>query len=145
MLKVFHFFHSADTLCALLYSLTFVFFIYRWNQDIANTGIDSSTEFTPKKFPFIKVCFHNLFASNPLSIKDGKKLKKKMLGYVNFQLLLQLSIPRVRKLKTFNPFQTTVPILYPPITLAENLWFSNLIRGYRNGTLAWNGLLSLAK
>ena len=52
-------------------------FIYRGNQDIAYTGIDSNTEFTPKRFPFIKVCFHNLFASNLLRKKDGKKLKKK--------------------------------------------------------------------
>ena len=41
---------------------------------------------------------------------------------------------------TFNPFQANVPFLYP-LKTSENLWFSEVFRGYRKGTLAWNGLI----
>ena len=37
-----------------------------------------------------------------------------------------------------NPFQANVPFLYP-LKTSENLWFSDVSRGYRKGTLAWNG------
>ena len=36
-----------------------------------------------------------------------------------------------------NPFQVNVSFICPP----ENVWFSDVSRGYRNGALAWNGLL----
>ena len=39
----------------------------------------------------------------------------------------------------FNPFQANVPFLYP-LKMSENLWSSDGFRGYRKGTLAWNGL-----
>ena len=39
----------------------------------------------------------------------------------------------------FNPFQATGPFLYP-LKTSENRRFSNVSRGYRNGTLASNGL-----
>ena len=38
-----------------------------------------------------------------------------------------------------NPFQANVPYLYP-LKTSGNLWFSDVFRGYRKGTLAWNGL-----
>ena len=34
-----------------------------------------------------------------------------------------------------NPFQANVPFLYP-LKTSENLWFSDVFRGYRKGTLA---------
>ena len=36
-----------------------------------------------------------------------------------------------------NPFQVNVSFICPP----ENVWFSDVFRGYRNGALAWYGLL----
>ena len=40
---------------------------------------------------------------------------------------------------TLNPFLVNVLFLHP-LKTSENLWFSNIFRGYRNGTLLWNGL-----
>ena len=40
---------------------------------------------------------------------------------------------------TFNPFQANVPCLYT-LKTSQNLWFSDVFRGYGNGALAWNGL-----
>ena len=45
----------------------------------------------------------------------------------------------IRIFVNINPFHTNVPFLYPLKTL-ENLWFSDVFRGYRNGTLAWKVL-----
>ena len=39
-----------------------------------------------------------------------------------------------------NPFQANIPILYP-LKTTENLYFSGIFRGYKMGTLAWNGLI----
>ena len=39
----------------------------------------------------------------------------------------------------FYPFHANVPFLYS-LNTSENLCFSEVFRGYRNGTLAWNGL-----
>ena len=39
-------------------------------------------------------------------------------------------------LKIFNPFLASV-VSVPP----ENLWFSDVFRGCRNGALAWNGFI----
>ena len=52
-------------------------------------------------------------------------------GKVDFQVVSYNS--------NFNPFQPNVPFLFP-LKTSENLWFSNIFRGYRNGTLALNGL-----
>ena len=41
--------------------------------------------------------------------------------------------------KQCNPFQANIPFLYP-LKVSENLWFSRVFRGYRNGILAWNRL-----
>ena len=38
-----------------------------------------------------------------------------------------------------NPFSTNVPLLYP-LKTSENLWFSDVFRGYGSGTLVENGL-----
>ena len=38
-------------------------------------------------------------------------------------------------LKMFNPFDATVPILYPLKTF-ENLWFSDVFRKYKEKTLS---------
>ena len=40
---------------------------------------------------------------------------------------------------TFNPLHAPVPFLYP-LKISENQRFSDVSRGYRNGTLVWNGL-----
>ena len=40
---------------------------------------------------------------------------------------------------TFYPFQTNVLFLYP-LKMLENLWFSDVFRGYRNKKMAWKGL-----
>ena len=37
------------------------------------------------------------------------------------------------------PFQANVPFLYP-LKMSENLWFFDVFRGYKKGTLSWNGL-----
>ena len=39
-----------------------------------------------------------------------------------------------------NPFCTNVLFLYP-LKTSQNLWFSDVFREYRNGTLAWKGLI----
>ena len=39
-----------------------------------------------------------------------------------------------------NLFQVNVVFLYP-LKTSENLWFSDVFRGYRKGTLTWNGLI----
>ena len=36
----------------------------------------------------------------------------------------------------FNPFQANIPFLYP-LKRSENLWFSDLFRGYRKRTVTW--------
>ena len=38
-----------------------------------------------------------------------------------------------------NPFQANVPFLYP-LENVRKPWVSDVFRGYRKGTLAWNGL-----
>ena len=40
---------------------------------------------------------------------------------------------------SINPFHATGLFLFPLKTL-ENLWFSDVFRGYRKRTVAWNGL-----
>ena len=40
-----------------------------------------------------------------------------------------------------NPFHANVPFLYP-LKTSENQRFSEVLREYRNGTLAWKGFLS---
>ena len=50
-------------------------------------------------------------------------------------LLLMLS-----KLKWINPFHATCPFRYSLKT--ENLWFSDVFRGYRKRPVAWNGLIN---
>ena len=47
----------------------------------------------------------------------------------------QISETSINFLKSF---QANVPFLYP-LKTSENLWFSDVCRGYRNGTLASNG------
>ena len=39
------------------------------------------------------------------------------------------------------PFSTNVPLLYP-LKTSENLWFSDVFRGYRSGTFVKNGLIT---
>ena len=39
----------------------------------------------------------------------------------------------------FNPFHATDFFLYP-LKTSENLWFSNVFRGYRERPVTWNGL-----
>ena len=39
----------------------------------------------------------------------------------------------------FNPFLANAPILYL-LKTPENLWFSGVLRGYKMGTLARNGI-----
>ena len=38
-----------------------------------------------------------------------------------------------------NPFKANIAFSYPQ-KIPENLWFSGIFRGYRNGTLGWNWL-----
>ena len=40
----------------------------------------------------------------------------------------------------FNPFRANIPFLYP-LKNSEHLWFSDIFRGYKNGTLAQNKLI----
>ena len=47
------------------------------------------------------------------------------------------------KVGLFNPFHATSRFLYPLKT--ENLWFSNVVKGYRKRLYAWNGLTKLTK
>ena len=42
------------------------------------------------------------------------------------------------------PFSTNIPFLYP-LKTAENQRFSDVFRGYRNGTLVWNWLITFLK
>ena len=42
--------------------------------------------------------------------------------------------------QSISPFQPNVQFLYP-LKTSENLWFSDVLRGYRNGALDCNGLI----
>ena len=42
-------------------------------------------------------------------------------------------------LNLFNPFQVNRSFRYP-LKILENLWFSEVFREYKKGTLAWNRL-----
>ena len=42
-------------------------------------------------------------------------------------------------LKWVNLFHVNVPFLYP-LKTSENLWFSDVFSGYKNGTLAWKNV-----
>ena len=42
----------------------------------------------------------------------------------------------------FNLFHVNVPFIYH-LKKSENLWFSDIFRGYRNSTFAWIGLIRL--
>ena len=55
------------------------------------------------------------------NFKAWQVSKKKCFLYCNYQ------------------FRVDVPFIYP-LETSENFWFSDVFRGYRNGTLAWNGL-----
>ena len=45
---------------------------------------------------------------------------------------------------SINPFWPNVPFLYP-VKISENQRFSNIFRGYRNGTVGQNGLITMSK
>ena len=47
---------------------------------------------------------------------------------------------RHERINHVNPFSSNVPLLYPQKT-SENRRFSNVLRGYRSGTLVENGLI----
>ena len=51
------------------------------------------------------------------------------MGRICFCELLQV----LETQNIFNPFDANVQFLYPMNTL-ENLWVSNIFRGYKNGT-----------
>ena len=64
------------------------------------------------------------------------------------ETITEISDPKFPELTQFyitaqsiriNSFHTNVPFLYPLKTL-ENLWFSDVFRGYRNGIWSWDGL-----
>ena len=46
-----------------------------------------------------------------------------------------------RAIKRLNPFHTTDLFWYPQKT-SENLWFSNVFKGYQKRPVAWNGLIT---
>ena len=61
-----------------------------------------------------------------------------------YSLFLSKSIhwsnkPKYLIITKINPLQANVPILYP-LKMSENQRFSDVFRGYKKGTLAWNGL-----
>ena len=45
---------------------------------------------------------------------------------------------------SFNPIHVTDLFLYP-LTTSENIWFSDIFRGHRKRSVAWNGLSSFNK
>ena len=44
--------------------------------------------------------------------------------------------------KLFDPFHATYLFWYP-LKKSENLWFSDVSRGYQKISVAWNGLIRL--
>ena len=56
-------------------------------------------------------------------------------------LLLVKNISAFWQYFLINPFSTNVPLPYP-LKTSENLWFSDIFRGYRSGTLVENRLKS---
>ena len=44
---------------------------------------------------------------------------------------------------SINPFHASISFLYP-LKTSGNLWFSDVFKGYRNGTLTWKGLGCIA-
>ena len=57
-----------------------------------------------------------------------------------FLLILIRSITHdFRRYYPLNPFSTNVPFLNP-LKTSENLWFSDIFRGFSSGTLVGNGL-----
>ena len=42
----------------------------------------------------------------------------------------------------FNPFHAT-DLFWYPLKTSENVWFSDVFKGYQKGSVAWNGLSSI--
>ena len=84
-----------------------------------------------------EINFSNKLFFNSRPLKMGQMLNS---SYVNLQAgILQ------PKSCSFFPFQLShlmvnVPFLYP-LETSENQGFSDVFRGYRNGTLTWNELI----
>ena len=49
------------------------------------------------------------------------------------------ALGEVEKPVLSNPFERNIPFLYL-LKTSENLWFFDIFRGYKNGTLGKNGL-----
>ena len=58
--------------------------------------------------------------------------------HFSYWILIMFSHSSIRI--SFNPFHANGLFLYP-LKKSENLWFSNVFRGYRKRPVAWNGLL----
>ena len=67
-------------------------------------------------------------------MEDGHKPAGNVVNKLTFVVHFHDTVNR----RYFNPFQASVPILYP-LKTPKSLWFSGVFRGYKMGTLAWNG------
>ena len=77
-----------------VYRPVFYFFIYRSNQDIANTGIGCSTEFTEKSFPSSKIVSITYLQLTFWAKSMVKNYRQNIrLCNLIFQLLLLLPYP----------------------------------------------------
>ena len=84
--------------------------------------------------------YQELFVSK--FIWPNNFMKEKYLTYKQ-QIMYPIQKKNVFFVSCNNPFQPNISFLYP-LKTSENLWFSDVFRGYRNGILARKGLIKNA-
>ena len=76
---------------------------------------------------------HNAFNSEILKMNENAIARVLLLDNTGFTIDMNLRII-IPSTHFINPFKSNVTFLYP-LETSENLWFSDVFRGYRNVTL----------
>ena len=87
-------------------------------------------------FYVLKRSYHSqlhLFITNMFPGESAVR-KCSLEGYFEIVVNLRKKVLSQSSFHLINPFYANVPFLYP-LKTSENLWFSDVFRGYRNGTL----------
>ena len=91
--------------------------------------------------------FQQLFSTMILFIKRKRKKIKKIplfvLQTIISQMILQNFCRTGSNHKEFKPFHAT-DLFWYPLKTSENLWFSDVFRGYQKRPASGNGLISFA-
>ena len=75
-----------------------------------------------------------MMIENPARVMPAQLKKLSLPNDCRYQPLKSVSI------KVFNPFHAT-DLFWCPLKTSENLWFSDVFRGYQKRSVAWNGLI----